>query len=102
MCPTDARTSNPLPRYFSIVFALAGDSTITNALLVAIPYPIPSLSSRLHRQSSDSRILLRFVQHQLVVDVASLSFKNQLIILSGVPNGGPSRRTCISIQHWTR
>src|ERR1700694_6051847 len=36
MCPTDARTSYPLPRYFSIVFALAGDSTITNALLIAI------------------------------------------------------------------
>jgi hypothetical protein len=36
MCPTDARTSKPLPRYFSIVFALAGDSTITSALLIAI------------------------------------------------------------------
>lgn len=30
MCPTDARTVYPLPRYFSIVFAFAGDSTITN------------------------------------------------------------------------
>src|SRR3989344_6955642 len=30
MCPTDARTVKPEPRYFSIVFALAGDSTITN------------------------------------------------------------------------
>src|SRR5580692_4057340 len=38
MCPTDARTSKPLPRYFSIVFALAGDSTITSDLLIAILY----------------------------------------------------------------
>jgi hypothetical protein len=44
MCPTEAFTSNPLPRYFSIVFALAGDSTITNDFVVAIPYPIPSLT----------------------------------------------------------
>src|SRR5262245_36605101 len=31
MCPTDAFTVNPAPRYFLIVFALAGDSTITSA-----------------------------------------------------------------------
>src|ERR1035438_5758999 len=36
MCPTDARTSKPAPRYFSIVFALAGDSTITSDLLIAL------------------------------------------------------------------
>ena len=42
MCPTDARTSNPLPRYFSIVFALAGDSTITSDRLVAILNSVPS------------------------------------------------------------
>jgi hypothetical protein len=41
--PTDARTSNPLPRYFSIVFALAGDSTITSDLLVAIVFTLPDL-----------------------------------------------------------
>src|SRR3569833_925661 len=56
MCPTDARTSKPLPKYFSIVFALAGDSTITNDLLIAILdfvllYPIvPSHpSNSIHR-----------------------------------------------------
>ena len=30
MCPIEARTSKPRPRNFSIVFAFAGDSTITN------------------------------------------------------------------------
>src|SRR5208283_314787 len=29
MCPSEASTSYPAPRYFWIVFALAGDSTIT-------------------------------------------------------------------------
>ena len=32
MWPTDARTSKPSPRNFEIVFAFAGDSTITRAL----------------------------------------------------------------------
>jgi hypothetical protein len=36
MWPTEARTSNPLPRYFSIVFAFAGDSTMTSDLVVAM------------------------------------------------------------------
>src|SRR5882724_11455553 len=35
-CPYDARTSKSLPRYFLIVFALAGDSTMTR--LSAITY----------------------------------------------------------------
>ena len=32
MCPSEASTSKPLPRYFWIVFALAGDSTMTKPL----------------------------------------------------------------------
>src|SRR5208283_2870053 len=43
MCPTEASTSKPLPRYFSIVFALAGDSTITSDLFIAILKPNPTL-----------------------------------------------------------
>ena len=31
MCPTDAFTTNPRPRYFSMVFAFAGLSTITSS-----------------------------------------------------------------------
>src|SRR5215471_13368450 len=31
-CPTDAFTTKPRPRYFLIVFAFAGDSTMTSAL----------------------------------------------------------------------
>jgi hypothetical protein len=43
MCPIDARTSKPLPRYFSIVFALAGDSTITSDFVIAILITVPNL-----------------------------------------------------------
>ena len=43
MCPIDARTSKPLPRYFSIVFALAGDSTITSDFVIAILITVPDL-----------------------------------------------------------
>ncbi len=32
--PTDARTVYPAPKYFSIVFAFAGDSTITSVVLM--------------------------------------------------------------------
>jgi hypothetical protein len=52
MWPMEARTSKPLPRYFSIVFAFAGDSTITNDLPVAIPEPIPSLLPDASSQSA--------------------------------------------------
>ena len=34
MCPIEAFTSNAAPRYLLIVLALAGDSTITNDLLL--------------------------------------------------------------------
>src|SRR6202035_2313707 len=48
----EACTSYPLPRYFPIVFALAGDSTITSDLLIFIlisgtRYRTPLTSSRL-------------------------------------------------------
>src|SRR5580692_540359 len=32
-CPSEASTVKPLPKYFWMVFALAGDSTITKPLL---------------------------------------------------------------------
>src|SRR5690348_18055711 len=34
MCPSDALTTYCLPRYLLMVFALAGDSTITRALAI--------------------------------------------------------------------
>ena len=35
MCPTEAKTSKSLPRYLPMVFALAGDSTMTSFRLFA-------------------------------------------------------------------
>src|SRR5208283_5211749 len=40
MCPSDAFTTNCLPRYLLIVFAFAGDSTITNAFAISPVYPL--------------------------------------------------------------
>src|SRR5207248_11531476 len=37
-CPNEASTRCPLPRYFSMVFALAGDSTTTSFKVVAFLY----------------------------------------------------------------
>ncbi|AGP38522.1 hypothetical protein SCE1572_31040 [Sorangium cellulosum So0157-2] len=33
-CPFEANTSYPLPRYFLMVFAFAGDSTMTSVLAI--------------------------------------------------------------------
>ena len=38
-CPMDAVTLYPLPRYFSIVLAFAGDSTMTSSFAFAIAVP---------------------------------------------------------------
>ena len=40
MCPIDDFTSKPEPRYLFIVFALAGDSTITSDLLFELDFAI--------------------------------------------------------------
>src|SRR3989344_3380237 len=47
ICPTDARTVNPLPRYFSIVLAFAGDSTITSFIFYIL--------ERVHRFSINAK-----------------------------------------------
>jgi hypothetical protein len=39
MCPTEASTVKSFPRYLLIVFALAGDSTITSDLLISFLKP---------------------------------------------------------------
>jgi hypothetical protein len=39
MWPTDASTVKSFPRYLLIVFAFAGDSTITSDLLIAFLKP---------------------------------------------------------------
>src|SRR5215467_6855336 len=43
MCPSDAFTTYCLPRYLLIVFALAGDSTITRAFAIFCFQPAVSL-----------------------------------------------------------
>src|SRR5215475_5663764 len=43
-CPYEASTSKSLPRYFLIVFALAGDSTMTRLSVIA--YENPSTDAR--------------------------------------------------------
>jgi hypothetical protein len=40
MWPTEASTVKSFPRYLLIVFALAGDSTITSDLLIAFLKPV--------------------------------------------------------------
>ncbi|NBP50023.1 MAG: GTPase RsgA [Actinobacteria bacterium] len=45
MCPTDARTSNSSPRYLPMVFALAGDSTMTSDLVMVVPVCGPTAGS---------------------------------------------------------
>ena len=50
MCPMDALTSKPGPRYFPMVFALAGDSTITKLLFaIVLPYSIFSFTAARNR-----------------------------------------------------
>ena len=80
MCPTEARTSNPLPRYFSIVFALAGDSTITNALLL-----LPSLNP-------DSLSLLACLLCDSVCSLLARSSCSTLSQSNSVPS--PFQRSC--------
>src|SRR5690349_6435250 len=48
MCPTEACTSYPSPRYCAMVLAFAGDSTITS-FLVPGTSPLPSVAH--HTQS---------------------------------------------------
>ena len=48
ICPIEARTSKSLPRNFSIVFALAGDSTITRFLVMASITPPEAFRMRGH------------------------------------------------------
>src|SRR5579863_701614 len=40
MCPSDAFTTNCLPKYLLIVFAFAGDSTITSAFAISPLVPL--------------------------------------------------------------
>src|SRR5687767_8949950 len=56
--PLLASTSNPGPRYFLIVFALAGDSTTTSVLFISFDWPSRSLqcaSSSVRASHSDPR-----------------------------------------------
>src|ERR1700704_4311931 len=52
MCPIEAITMKSLPRYLLIVFALAGDSTITRFFGIAYSIPVT------HRCLFDDRGLL--------------------------------------------
>src|SRR6266436_5388683 len=53
ICPIEAITTKSLPRYLLIVFALAGDSTMTRFLVIAYSIPVT------HRCLFDDRGLLR-------------------------------------------
>src|SRR3954465_6909132 len=55
--PTEARTSNPLPRNLEIVFAFAGDSTMTSggAIALLVKACEGPLSSRLGGLTANSR-----------------------------------------------
>jgi hypothetical protein len=46
MWPTHASTVKSFPRYLLIVFALAGDSTITSDLLIAFLNPMTNSKQR--------------------------------------------------------
>src|SRR5258706_934298 len=53
ICPIEAITTKSLPRYLLIVFALAGDSTMTRFLVITYSIPVT------HRCLFDDRGLLR-------------------------------------------
>src|SRR5882757_9005415 len=56
-CPYDASTSKSVPRYFLIVFALAGDSTMTR--LSAIAYAIRVLKTKNRSRAPDLPAIIR-------------------------------------------
>src|ERR1035438_5476623 len=71
MCPSDAFTTNCLPRYLLMVFAFAGDSTITNAfaifsfgMIADYPVTLPHFNKILARQLLNKPEHLQFEERR--------------------------------------
>src|SRR5262245_47839272 len=76
MWPIEARTSKSLPRNFSMVFALAGDSTITRCF--AMPWSTYLDNYRFHR------VCARPTPHLLFAETADLFAYRVPHLLNGV------------------
>ena len=71
MCPTDALTAYPGPRYLRIVFAFAGDSTITRDLPEPGLDPLPVIFDAVVAVFLPAAFFAVF----LVVDVVAILFQ---------------------------